>query len=190
VRNRRKQEAQHRQQSKPPEPLVIMGRVAGPYGVLGWIRIIPYTEHVDGLGNYATWWLGRENASWREVKVKECAAHGNTLIALLEQHNDRNEAAALKGLDIAVPRSQLPVLAEKGDEGYYWSDLIGLEVINLSGELLGKVTGLIETGANDVLQVQDLEESSRERLIPFIEPVIVKVDQTASRITVDWGLDY
>ena len=63
----------------------------------------------------------------------------------------------LKGMQVAVPRSQLPVLSKNGEDGYYWSDLIGLEVVNLQGEELGKVTGLLETGANDVLQVQELE---------------------------------
>ena len=177
-------------QSSKAEPMVVMGRVAGPYGILGWIRIIPYTECVDSLADYPIWWLGRENGDWQEVKVNECAVRGNTLIASLEQYPDRNSAAALKGLDVGIPRSQLPVLSKNGEEGYYWSDLIGLEVVNLQGELLGKVAGLLETGANDVLQVQDLNERKRERLIPFISQVIVRVDLIAARITVDWGLDY
>lgn len=170
--------------------MVVMGRVAGPYGILGWIRVIPYTEYVDTLADYPTWWLGRESGGWQEVKVNECAVHGNALIASLGQHVDRNRAASMKGLDVAVPRSRLPVLAGNGEQGYYWSDLIGLEVINLQGESLGKVAGLLETGANDVLQVQELTESKRERLLPFISQVIVRVDLVAARITVDWGLDY
>ncbi|HET7061453.1 MAG TPA: ribosome maturation factor RimM [Nitrosospira sp.] len=170
--------------------MVVMGRVAGPYGILGWIRVVPYTEYVDTLADYPTWWLGRESGGWEKVKVNECAVHGNALIASLEQHTDRNRAESLKGLDVAVPRSQLPVLSRNGEQGYYWSDLIGLEVVNLQGESLGKVAGLLKTGANDVLQVQYLKESKRERLIPFISQVIVRVDQVAARITVDWGLDY
>jgi 16S rRNA processing protein RimM len=157
---------------------------------LGWIRVIPYTEYVDSLADYPTWWLGRESGGWQKVKVNECAVRGNTLIASLEQHADRNRAVALKGLDVAVPRSQLPVLPQNGEQGYYWSDLIGLEVVNLQSESLGKVAGLLETGANDVLQVQDVKESKRERLVPFISQVIVGVDLAAARITVDWGLDY
>jgi len=167
--------------------MVVMGRVAGPYGILGWIKIFPYTEYVDGLADYPVWWVGRGDGNWREVKVNDCAIHGSTLIASLEQYSDRNGAAGLKGLQVAVPRSRLPVLSEKGDDGYYWSDLIGLGVVNLQGEQLGEVAGLLETGANDVLQVQSQE---RERLIPFISQVVVKVDLDASRITVDWGLDY
>jgi 16S rRNA processing protein RimM len=81
-------------------------------------------------------------------------------------------------------------LPKNGKDGYYWSDLIGLEVINLQDECLGSVVSLLETGANDVLQVQDEKEGSTERLIPFTAQVIVKVDLTACRLTVDWGIDY
>jgi 16S rRNA processing protein RimM len=170
--------------------MVVMGHIVGPYGLSGWIKIFPYTEYVDGLADYPTWWLGSGNGEWRNVKVNASGVHGNRLTALIEPCADRNAATELKGLQIAIPRSQLPILSNSGKDGYYWSDLIGLEVVNQQGEALGKVTGLLETGANDVLQVQGLKEPERERLIPFISQVIVKVDFEACRITVDWGVDY
>jgi 16S rRNA processing protein RimM len=170
------------------EPMVVMGRVAGPYAVSGWIKVFPYTEYVDGLLDYPEWWLGSDGGEWHKFKVIEGEVHGGVLVASLERCADRDAAARLKGLKIAVPRGLLPALPESGEEGYYWSDLIGLAVINLQGEVLGTVTGLLETGANDVLQVQIPGET--ERLIPFIDQVILKVDLEADRITVDWGLDY
>ena len=60
------------------------------------------------------------------------------LTASLEHCSDRTEAMRLKGLQVAVPRSQLPVLSKTGKDGYYWSDLIGLEVVNLQDESWGK----------------------------------------------------
>ena len=81
-------------------------------------------------------------------------------------------------------------MQKNGKDGYYWSDLISLKVINLQGECLGRVIGLLETGANDVLQVQDEKEGLTERLIPFTAQVIMKVDLTDCRLTVDWGIDY
>src|SRR5687768_2007074 len=170
--------------------MTVMGRVIGPYGVAGWIKVFPYTENIDGLLDYPKWWLGRGDGNWRVFKVAGSEVHGNVLTALLEQYEDRTEAMRLKGLEVAIPRSQLPVLSKSGKDGYYWSDLIGLEVVNLQGEELGKVAGLLETGANDVLQVQSLEDGEGERLIPFIDQVIVKVDLKARRIMVDWGADY
>jgi 16S rRNA processing protein RimM len=176
--------------SDAAEPMVVMGRIIGPFGVSGWIKVFPYTEYVDGLLDYPVWWLGKGEGDWREVKVAGCEVHGSRLTAVLEQCPDRTAAMRLKGMQIAIPRSQLPVLSKSGKDGYYWSDLIGLEVVNLQNEELGTVTGLLETGANDVLQVQGLKEGERERLIPFVSQVIIKVDLSTCRITVDWGVDY
>ena len=169
--------------------MVVMGRIAGPFGVQGWVKVFPYTEDVESLLDYPVWWLRKDEAvdEWREVKVIECRLHGKLLAAALEQCTDRTVALGLKGMQVAIPRNQLPKLSKSGKDGYYWADLIGLEVVNLQGEALGKVTGLLETGANDVLQVQAGE---KERLIPFVGAVIVKVDLQACRITVDWGVDY
>ena len=164
-----------------------MGRIAGPFGVQGWVKVFPYTEDVESLLDYPVWWLSKGESEWREVKVAECRLHGKLLAAALEQCTDRTAAVGLKGMQVAIPRSQLPKLSKSGKDGYYWADLIGLEVVNLQGEELGKVTGLLETGANDVLQVQTEE---KERLIPFVGAVMVKVDLQACRITVDWGVDY
>lgn len=159
-----------------------MGRVAAPFGVQGWVKIQPFTEEVDGLADFPSWWLG-DGKSWREVAVEACNAHGVTLLAKLEGCNGRDAAAALKGSQVAVPRDALPRTAK--DE-YYWSDLIGLAVVNLQGEPLGKVSGLLETGANDVLVVQN----GQERLIPFIAQYVVEVDIAGGQVRVDWGADY
>ena len=165
-----------------------MGHITGPYGVLGWIKVVPHTEYIDGLLDYPEWWLGKGDGEWRKLKVLGGEVHGRLLLASLESYTDRTSAVRLKGLQVAIPRSRLPALPESGEEGYYWADLMGLAVVNLQGEELGRVIGLLETGANDVLQVQGREGS--ERLIPFIDHVIVKVDFEANQITVDWGKDY
>ena len=83
----------------------------------------------------------------------------------------------------STPRNALP---EPAENEYYWSDLIGLSVFNAEQQAFGKVSELLETGANDVLVVQ----GERERLIPFVPQVIQEVDLAAGMIRVDWGLDY
>jgi 16S rRNA processing protein RimM len=116
--------------------------------------------------------------------VVEAKIHSNHLIAQLEGVNDRNAAEALQGHEVAVAREELPAAEE--DE-YYWDDLIGLEVVNLAGESLGKVKTLLETGAHDILKIVDAEQ---ERLIPFTDPIVREVDADAGRIVVDWGKDW
>ncbi len=159
-----------------------MGRVLAPYGVRGWISLRPLTEALDGLLGYERWWLG-PGGDWRVCRLLEGRVHRNALVAHIDGFGDRDEAAAIRGWQVAIPRSALPP-APAGQ--YYWSDLVGLCVVNCQGEDLGRVAEIFSTGANDVVVVR----GERERLIPFIEPVLVKVELARARLVVDWGADY
>jgi 16S rRNA processing protein RimM len=91
----------------------------------------------------------------------------------------------MKGFFVGAPREALP---ETEEDEYYWADLIGLEVVNAAGEQLGKVAGLIETGASDVLRV--VADDGSERLLPFVAAVVVVVEKEAGLIRVEWGSDW
>jgi len=171
--------------------MVIMGHVINAFGIHGWIRIYPYTENVDSLLNYKIWWLGNADRPWQQLHVVAGRSNGAFLDAKLKNCNDRNQALLYKGLQVAIPRDSLPKLPDSGEEGYYWSDLVGSEVINLNNETLGTVIGLLETGTNDVLRVQVNSEKNKELLIPFIEQrFIIRVELNCGRIIVDWEKDY
>jgi 16S rRNA processing protein RimM len=162
--------------------MVVMGRIAGAFGIKGWVKVQTFTQSVDSLIEYPTWWLARAEG-WRENKIEEAAVHGRMVIAKLSGIEDRDAAAQLRGCEVAVPRSELP--ANRPGE-YYWSELIGLRVTNLQGVLLGRVGKLLETPAQQVLLV----EGERERLIPFIESVVVSVDVAGGSLVVDWDADF
>jgi 16S rRNA processing protein RimM len=165
------------------DDLVIMGYVSGAFGVRGWVKIHADTEYADSLFDYPVWWLGKGD-SFKAYTFEEGAVHTKALAAKLAGVEGRDQAQALRGCEIAVPRAQLP----KTEEGeYYWSDLIGLEVVNQEGITLGKVKNLLETGANDVLVLAD---EGKERLLPFVNQVVLAVDLAAGRISVDWGEDF
>ena len=159
-----------------------MGRIAAPFGVKGWVKVQPFTAAARNLLDYQAWWVGRES-DWREHTVAEAKVQGRTVIARLEGCDDRDAAAAFRGKSVAVPRAVLP-RTRSGE--YYWADLIGLKVVNAAAQDLGRVTRILQTGANDVLVV----EGGRERLIPFIAQVIREVDPGAGVIRVDWDSDY
>lgn len=159
-----------------------MGRIGAPYGVLGWVNVLPDTETVDGLFDYPSWWVETTNG-WQEFRVAEAKVHGDHLVAKLEGVADRDVAFKLKGKAVAVPRDQLP---EPSEGEYYWSDLIGIEVLNLQNVPFGRIKELFETGANDVMVVT----GERERLIPFIDQVVKEVDLPGKRMVVDWDAEF
>lgn len=173
--------------------MVVMGRVVAPYGVFGWLKVLPDTEAIDGLFDYDTWWLGKDD-NWREMVVETAKIHNDVIVVKLEGIDDRDAAFACKGKQIAVPRAQLP---EPEENEYYWSDLIGLQVKNLQGVDFGVIEDVFETGANDVLVVKNTtvkdaaaKETQQERLLPFIASVVLKVDLEAKTMLVDWDEDF
>lgn len=165
-----------------PPDLVVMGRVAVPYGVRGWVNVQPDTEMLDGLFDYPEWWVQTESG-WHEFVVEDAKVHGDHLVAKLAGVEDRDQAFRLKGKPIAVPRELLP---EPDEDEYYWSDLVGVQVENLQKIHLGEVVEVFATGANDVLVVK----GDRERLVPFIDQVVLEVDLAGKRMTVDWDAEF
>ena len=163
--------------------LIRVGRIAGVYGVRGWIRVQSDTDPVVGILNYRPWRVSVAG-DWVEVDVVEGRPHQRGLVVKLGGCDDRDAARRLTGAEIAVTRDQLPALSEVD---YYWIDLIGAAVVNVDGTPFGRVSHLTETGANDVLVVQ----GERERLIPFIEgQVVLDVDVGGRCITVDWDPEF
>lgn len=158
----------------------MVGRVGGAYGLAGQVRITSETVPADNITSYRPWLLGA-GSQFREVAVARVRPQGAGFVAELAGVTDRDQAEALGGQLIAVPRSALPDLAGAGE--YYWRDLLGLTVVdNRRGEL-GRVHRLLETGAHDVLVVVG---DGPEVLIPFSDPFVVEVDLAGGRIRVDW----
>ena len=167
--------------------MVVMGRIVAPYGVFGWLKVVPDTEAFDGLFDYDTWWLGKGD-DWREYQVETAKVHNDVLVVKLAGIDDRDAAFACKGKQVAVPREQLP---EPGDNEYYWSDLIGLNVKNQQGVDFGSIIDVFETGANDVLVVKkDDAPKNEEKLLPFIAAVVLEVDLEAKTMLVDWDEEF
>jgi len=156
-----------------------MGQVAGAYGVRGWIRVV--VDDPEDLGRQPQWWVGGV-----ERAVEQAKAHSGALVAKLEGIDDRAQAQALNGAAVELPRSLLPAL-EAGR--YYWDELVGLEVVNESGVVLGRVKTLFSNGAHDVMA---LEGSAGEsgRLLPWVPSVVQAVDLERGRIEVQWGAEW
>lgn len=186
------------------EELVVMGRIVAPYGVFGWLKVVPDTEVFDGLFDYSNWWIGRDK-TWRQFEVETAKVHNDVLIVKLKGVDDRDAAFTCKSMQVAVPRALLP---KPDDNEYYWSDLIGVAVKNQQGVDFGEIVEVFETGANDVIVTHsslletftgNAEESKtskpakpkvHERLIPFIDDVVLEVDTVKKTMLVDWDENF
>jgi 16S rRNA processing protein RimM len=158
--------------------LIEMGRVAGSYGVRGWIKVAPGGGVLDTLPGVGWWWLGEQ-----AYRVSEARVHGATVVAKLDGIETREQALALRGAPVSVERDALPE-AEEGH--YYLADLVGLEVVNEQGERLGTVKHWTSNGAQDVMEVA----GERTRLIPWVAAIVKEVDLAARRVVVQWGADW
>jgi len=168
---------------QPTDPYVTVGRISGVFGLRGWVKVFSDTDPRDHIVQFDPWYV-RIGGQWREMRIADGHAQGKGVVALLDGIDDRDAASALVGADIAVRREQLPELAQ-GE--YYWSDLIGLNVVTVDGVELGTVERLMETGANDVLVVK----GERERLIPYLPgQVITEVDLENGLLRVDWDPEF
>jgi 16S rRNA processing protein RimM len=149
----------------------------------GWVKVHSYTDPREAILDYRPWRLAAPGGATREVCIERGQPHGKTLIAALPGVATPEQGRALVGQEVRVPRSALP---ETGSGSWYWSDLIGLSVVNEEGVPLGTVRQMIETGANDVMVL----DGERERLVPFVREQVVKsVDLESREICVDWHPD-
>ena len=186
-----------------PDDAIEVGRVLDAWGVKGWLKILPHSSDPEALFSAKSWFLQTPDAKFRPgfnvftgtvaVAVDEAKTHSDSVVAKIDGLDDRNDAEALRGCRIFLPRSAFPKASK--DE-YYWVDLIGLSVVNREGIALGCVRDLMATGPNSVLCVEyqlthdDGSSSAEERMIPFVSAYVDSVDVAGKLITVDWQLDY
>ncbi|MCF6253564.1 MAG: ribosome maturation factor RimM [Thiomicrorhabdus sp.] len=166
---------------------LIVGQINGIFGVNGWVKIFSHTDPRKNILDYSPWMI-KFRGEWQHIKVENSKVQsgGKTLVAQLENVTDRDVAREYMGCEIAIDRSQL----KQSQDGWFWIDLIGCQVVTQEGVLLGDVKEMIVTGAHDVLRVQSESEGGSEILIPFVmERFILSVDVKTKQIIVDWELE-
>jgi 16S rRNA processing protein RimM len=198
---------------------ITVARVVEPWGLEGWIRVRAYgNSKATVLGKARAWRVAghpgrssvRRAPETRDLQIVDLRAHADCWLALPEGVDNRDKALELKGREILVRRSDFP-RTNRGE--YYWVDLIGCEVVNRAGEMLGKVEKLEDHGAHPLLCVSEtaapeststtniaataLSHASAEAasapkffLIPFVRHFVDRVDLETTRIHVDWQRDW
>lgn len=162
---------------------VAMGYIKGVFGIKGWLKIAANTEYSDSLLDYPEWQLIKDGKTV-SVTLEAGKVVNGELQVKFEGIDDRDSAFSLRGYTIEIPREAFAP-TEEGE--YYWADLVGMTVVNKDHTVLGKVSNLMETGANDVLMI---DGEHGQILIPFVSQYIETVDTGSKTITADWGLDY
>ena len=173
--------------ASPVEPVVV-GRLTSVYGIKGWVKVYSHTQPRENIFDYRPWWV-KTATGWAELNIDQHSATGKHLLVHIEGVDDRDEAQLHCQQDIYTEKANM---AELPAGEFYWHQLQGLIVKTRDGQQLGKVSQLLETGANDVLVVKGNSNSldQQERLIPYIDQVVLKVDLQASEIEVDWDPDF
>ena len=158
--------------------MIEFGRVAGSYGVRGWLKVV--VDEPEVLAAQPAWWL-----AGMQYAVQETRLHSGTLLAKLAGIENPERAKEFKGRPVSIPRPR------PGKGRFYWSDLLGLAVVNEQGVVLGLVTQMSSNGAHDVMEVSAMEAAgARTRLLPFVPAYVKNVDLQTKRIEVEWGADW
>ena len=143
----------------------------------GWIKVA--VDDPELLARQRRWWL-----QGAEFAVEEARVHSGKLLAKLAGVETPERARELKGKAVVIERPKL----EEGQ--HYWSDLVGLEVVNEDGVVLGVVKRMSHNGAHEVMEVTATGTEARTRLLPWVPAYVKKVDLAGRRIEVEWGVDW
>jgi 16S rRNA processing protein RimM len=204
--------------------LVVIGNIGAPFGIKGWLKVFSYTDPQENILTFNKWHLIEFNNHSNNYNsnndydynshqyhnneqntddfnqdlytVLEIKRFNNQFLVLFDRIQDRNDAALLTNKKVAINRNELPELP---DGQYYWADLIGSKVYNLTGAMLGLLDHVFTTGANDIMVVKKNNNNSnvnntskhnnKDYLIPYKkEEFVVDIDLINKKLIVNWDL--
>lgn len=174
----------------PPaaDELIKIATLKKPYGIKGWLWVFSETANRADVFGMSPWWM-KTATGFKPLTVKDWREQGSGLVASFVEITDRNVAETMNGTTVWVHKDSLPKL---DDDEYYWSDLVGLSVINEAGENLGVIKEMFETGAHEIISVKATKDSidGEDRLIPWHKETVLSVDLANKTMLVAWGADY
>ena len=156
-----------------------VGVIASTHGLQGEVNVFPTTEDPNRFKKLKKVTLHTQRGEELELEVQSARFFKKFVIVKFKEFNNINEVEKFRGCELTIDRKDALKL-EPGE--YYCADLIGLDIIDEDGNVLGKVSDIIQTGANDVYAVS--RESGKELLIPAIRECILDVDLKEGRMKV------
>lgn len=158
--------------------MICIGAIAGAFGVGGEVRLKSFCSEPTDIAAYGP--LSTEDGS-RSFHITLTRPVAGGLGARIEGVKTKEQADALRGTSLFVPRDRLPSLP---DDEFYHADLIGLSAYDTGGELIGKVTAIHNHGAGDIVEISPTRHKSA-LLLPFTVAIVPNVDMAAGRIVVN-----
>lgn len=157
---------------------ILIGVVGAAQGIRGEVRVKPFTEDPMAIAEYGALYT----SDGRRFEILDHRFAKTVVVVRFRGINDRNAAEALKGLELFIDRSSLD--DEELEEGeYFHADLEGLEAWDAEGQFWGEVSGVLDFGGGDLLELR--EDGKKPVVIPFTLAAVPHVDLEAGRILVD-----
>ncbi|MFI4914281.1 MAG: ribosome maturation factor RimM [Steroidobacterales bacterium] len=165
-----------------PAARIVLGRILGPHGVRGWLRVQLFANSPEQLLRSRTWRLRMPDGTESVQRLRGSEWDGRWLRVAFEQVENRTAAETFRGAELQVERAALPPTAARE---YYCEDLLGFEVRNTEGALLGTVQHFVATPGNDVMVVR----GSQEHWVPVTPQHLRRVRLAEREIEVDWPVE-
>jgi 16S rRNA processing protein RimM len=160
---------------KPKNPIQL-AVIGAAHGIKGEVRVKTFTRNPLSLGGYGPLYA----RDGRAFEILDIRPQGTVVVVRLKGVNDRNAAEALTGTALFVDRSALP--EDLDDEEFYHADLVGLDVRDTVGDVIGRVTAIHNYGGGDILE---LALADGDVLIPFTKAAVPVVSVASRSITID-----
>jgi len=159
------------------EDLLLIGKVVRPHGLGGLLRIASYAESGDTFVSHRVLFRHAKGGGLREEKVVTVQPHKEAFLMKLKGFDSIEKAEELRGASIYVEKRAL----ERGDEEFFWHEVIGLGVYVRTGRYVGEVRKILATAANDIYVVG---EGDTEVLIPAVQGVVEEIDLPARKMII------
>ncbi len=166
------------------DDFIVLGKITKPHGIRGEVKIFPLSGQPENFKKYKTIYLAfaGEDKDPVTATIEKCRVQGKLVLVKMAEYNTRNDAETLVGRLVLIPSSDLPELSS---EEYYLSELQGKKAVTSDGLEIGNVVGILETGAHDILVVQNNEQ---EFLIPAHKKFLVNWDENQIVLDLPPGL--
>ena len=165
--------------SRISENLVPLGKIIKPHGILGEIKIRLYNSNSETLKVGQKIWLSLDESYYESFLIEKLNIFSNKSRLKLKNIDNRDSAELIRNYTLSVRRDDFPEIAI---QEYYINDLIGCDVIDKSGNLLGRVSEIMDNPANEILIVSN---GDKEHLIPLVDDFVELFEFDKKQVTIN-----